>query len=281
MPQERIEEITNILKSMDSLKDWYPQTNWTDIERNLTNELTKLKFPPTIEVEVVDNNERRVLVIPDLHFPFQHKNAITFLKGLYDKYDCNEVVCLGDILDNHFHSFHDSDPDGLSANEEFDKAVEGIKELATLFPKVKVCAGNHDKIPMRKAFKMGISKKWVVTIKDVLLDAGCPIEDWDFAEHFIIDDVKYVHGVARMAKKRMIDDGRSCVSGHRHTQTYLDYHYNDFHTLFAMQLGALIDKEAYAFAYANDYVCPYLSAGVVLNDGTQPIIEFMNQKEQN
>jgi len=59
-----------------------------------------------------DNKAGNILVIPDLHCPFMHKNAISFLKRVKEVYKPTRVIFLGDIIDNHFSSFHDTDPDG-------------------------------------------------------------------------------------------------------------------------------------------------------------------------
>jgi hypothetical protein len=34
---------------------------------------------------------------------------------------------IGDIIDNHYSSYHESDPDGYSAGEELDRAIDMIK----------------------------------------------------------------------------------------------------------------------------------------------------------
>ena len=40
----------------------------------------------------------RILVIPDLQVPFQHKYALTFLKRVRDQYKTDTVICVGDKL---------------------------------------------------------------------------------------------------------------------------------------------------------------------------------------
>jgi hypothetical protein len=38
------------------------------------------------------------------------------------------VIFIGDIIDNHYSSYHESDPDGYSAGEELDRAIDMIKD---------------------------------------------------------------------------------------------------------------------------------------------------------
>ncbi len=216
---------------------------------------------------------KRVLVIPDLHCPFMHKNAIAFLSGIYDKYKCNEVVCLGDEIDYHKSSFHSSDPDSMGATEELELAAQQLGSLAEVFPHIKVCSGNHSQIPKRQAYAVGLSKSMIKSNKEVLLELGAPVENWEFADHFVIDDVKYVHGTGRQAKARMMQDGCSIVQGHFHSKTYVEHLANDYQLNFAMQLGALIDDEAYAFEYGRHFAKSHKNCGVVI-EGV-PIIEYM------
>lgn len=216
----------------------------------------------------------RVLVIPDLHAPFMHDEAIEFLVSINRKYNCNRVVILGDELDNHYSSFHDTDPDGLSANKELCIAAEQLHRLATEFPEASVCIGNHTAIPQRRAFSAGISNVWIKSVKDVLLEMGVPCEGWDYSDSHIIDGVKYTHGTGRKAKQRMLQDGISIVQGHYHSESYVWHHVNAVQKNFAMQLGALIEDDAYAFAYAKHFAKSHKNCGVVI-EGV-PIIEYMD-----
>ena len=53
-----------------------------------------------------------VLVISDLHIPYHHPQSFDFLKAIKKKYkDIDLVVNIGDELDQHGLSFHDTDPD--------------------------------------------------------------------------------------------------------------------------------------------------------------------------
>ena len=41
----------------------------------------------------------RVLVIGDIHLPFERKDYLQFCKDTYKEYQCNRVVFIGDIID--------------------------------------------------------------------------------------------------------------------------------------------------------------------------------------
>ena len=61
-----------------------------------------------------------VLVIGDTHLPFSHRNYLDFCVEIGKRCKCSQVVHIGDLVDLHSMSFHDSkDPDGFSPGDEF------------------------------------------------------------------------------------------------------------------------------------------------------------------
>ena len=87
-----------------------------------------------------------ILVIGDIHEPFAIDGYLEFCFEQYKKYNCNKVVFIGDLLDNHFSSYHATDPDGFGAGEELTRAMSKIKKWYQYFPEALVCIGNHDAI---------------------------------------------------------------------------------------------------------------------------------------
>lgn len=218
---------------------------------------------------ISDKEESRVLVIPDLHAPFTLEGYLEFCVDMYKKWDCNQVVFLGDEIDNHFSSFHDTDPDGHSGAEELDKAKKVIAKFYKEFPVAKVCIGNHSSIPNRKAFSSGLSKQWIRTNNEVL-----EVPNWEYADEHIVDSVKYTHGVGRQARQRTMQDMISVVQGHFHSKSYIENFVGvEGKRLFAMQLGAGINIKEYAFAYGKNFARPHINVGIVIN-GKLPIIEY-------
>ena len=56
-------------------------------------------------------SHKRILVISDMHIPYHHKDAIKFLKEIKKEFKPDTVVNIGDSLDFHAISMHDSNPD--------------------------------------------------------------------------------------------------------------------------------------------------------------------------
>ena len=215
--------------------------------------------------------DRNILVIGDLHEPFCLDDYLEFNVNLYEQYYCNEVVFIGDVIDSHYSSFHDTDPDGLGGGDEFDLALKRLSAWNEYFPKAKVCLGNHDLIIRRKAFSGGIPKAWIKEFSDAL-----NVPEWDFKPYFDIDNVHYVHGVGRKAKKRRVDDMMSVVCGHTHTEVYCDWGVGQQFKTFAMQVGCGIDHASYAMAYGKEWKKPVIGSGLVLENGTHAFNKLMN-----
>ena len=223
---------------------------------------TKAPFKENIKKSKSGKN---VLVIGDLHEPFCLKSYLEHCINIYNEYKCNEVVFIGDIIDNHASSYHETNPDGYNAGEELKLAIQRIKAWYKAFPKATVIIGNHDRIIMRKAQTSGLSKLWIKDYAEVLGTPG-----WTFTESIEIDDVLYIHGEGGTARARVRRDLQSVVQGHLHSQAYIEWIVGAKFKLFGMQVGCGIDHKEYAFAYGKEGPKPAIACGVVLN-GKTPI----------
>ena len=75
---------------------------------------------------------KSILVISDTHIPYHHKDLIPFLAAIKKFYKPDRVVHIGDELDKHALSFHDSDPDLPSAGDELKISLPYIKARAVM-----------------------------------------------------------------------------------------------------------------------------------------------------
>lgn len=246
----------NFKSSQDVIKDAFNSNNW--IKDVFKENIKKSK------------SNKNVLVIGDLHEPFCLDNYLEHCVETYNKYKCNEVVFIGDIIDNHASSYHETDPDGHSAGQELKMAIQRIKQWYNAFPKATVIIGNHDRLIMRKAYSSGLSKLWIKDYAEVLGTPG-----WNFTESIEIDDVLYIHGEGGTAKARVRRDLQSVVQGHLHSQAYIDWCVGAKFKLFGMQVGCGIDHKSYAMAYGKEGPKPAIACGVILQ-GEVPINIMMN-----
>jgi metallophosphoesterase superfamily enzyme len=216
-----------------------------------------------------DKSINRVLIIGDLHEPFCLDGYLEFCKDVYTKHNCNKVVFIGDIIDNHYSSYHETDADGMGGGQELDLAIAKIAKWYEAFPEAHVTIGNHDRLIMRKAQTGGIPTKWIKKYKEVL---ETPL--WQFTERVVIDGVQYVHGEAGTAKAKCRADMMSTVQGHLHTQAYTEWFVGANFKIFGMQVGCGIDHHSYAMAYAKSGKKPAIGCGVVI-DGKVAVNELM------
>ena len=210
-----------------------------------------------------NNKESRVLVIGDLHAPFDLDSYFDHCVEVYERYNCNRVVFIGDVIDNHYSSYHETDADGMGGGKELQLAIDRLARWYHRFPDADVTVGNHDRIIMRKAQTGGVPKQWIREYSEVLNTPR-----WNFVTSVEIDDVLYIHGEAGTAKTKARADMRSTVQGHLHTQAYTEYFVGANSRVFGCQVGCGIDAKSYAMAYMKSGKKPAVGCAVVLGGKT-------------
>ncbi|MCP4355966.1 MAG: metallophosphoesterase [Proteobacteria bacterium] len=208
-------------------------------------------------------DENRVLVIGDVHEPFCLDGYLEHCKDVYAKYNCNKVILIGDCIDNHYSSYHETDADGMGGLDELEIAIKGLSKWYKAFPVADVTVGNHDRIIMRKAQTSNIPSKWIKEYKEVLETPG-----WNFVDRVVYDNVQYIHGEGGTAHTKCRADMMSTVQGHLHTQCYVQWFVGQNFKVFGMQVGCGIDNDAYAMAYAKRGKKPAIACGVVIGGHT-------------
>jgi len=216
--------------------------------------------------------ETRVLVIGDLHCPFDLDEYFDFCVETYARFNCNKVIFIGDVIDNHYSSYHETSnsEELLTGGQELELAIERLQRYYKEFPKADVIIGNHDRLIMRKAQTSAIPTKWIKSYKEFL-----EVPNWNFTERTVYDDVQYVHGEAGTARTKSRADLMSTVQGHLHTQAYTEYTVGRRFKVFGVQVGCGIDFDSYAMAYAKAGKKPAVGVAVILG-GHTPINIMMD-----
>lgn len=222
-------------------------------------------------VSGLKSKENRILVIGDLHEPFCLNGYREFCLEQSEKFNTNRTIFIGDVIDNHFSSYHETSADGMGGGQELDLSINKIAKWRDAFPKADVIIGNHDRLIMRKAQTSAIPSKWIKSYKDVLEVPG-----WNFVERLVIDDVQYIHGEGGTARTKCKADLMSTVQGHLHTQAYTEYVVGQNFKIYGCQVGCGINHKAYAMAYAKYGKKPAIGCMVVLDNGKTPINLLMN-----
>ena len=216
-----------------------------------------------------------ILVIGDTHFPAVHPKYLQFVQEIYKKYKCTGVVHIGDVVDHHTISFHKKHPDSVAAMDEYRASLACIKKWYTVFPKMKICIGNHDERVFRLSADVGIPSFYIKQYPEIY---KTPKWVWDYG--FTIDGVYYTHGTGtgsqypsfNLAKAR----ATSCVLGHHHSIAGINWLVGPTTRFFGMDVGTGVDRNHINFSYGQYHLKkPVVSCGVVLN-GKQPYLELMN-----
>lgn len=239
--------------------------------------LRKISAPEPIEVEKPPTHDNsRILFISDLHAPYQHEKALVFLEGLKRRYEPTRIICLGDCLDKHAMSFHDSDPDLDSAGPELERGAAVLQELERMFPAMDLLDSNHGSMVYRKAKHHGIPRRYIRPYSEVI-GVG---EGWQWHMDLTLDlpdgqKVYVHHGKSSDALKVSQAMGMSHVCGHYHESFGVKYWANPLGLYWAMNAGCLIEDKSLAFAYNNaNLKRPIIGTGLVI-DGI-PILEAMS-----
>ena len=209
-----------------------------------------------------------VLVIADLHCPYEHPGYLDFCLEIRDRVKCGTTVFIGDICDNSAISFHEHDPDCKGPEDEMREADHHLSMWMRAFPKAKICLGNHDRLPDRKRKFIGLPKRCFQTFRKIW---NLPDMWYDDFKHEI-DGVIYMHGTGLSGDQAHIKaasaNRQSSVVGHTHSTGAVTYLVSEKDRIFGMNVGAGIDRKLLAFEYGRDFLKkPFIGAGVVTDKG--------------
>lgn len=264
----------------DSITKWMSDNKYLKSEGELLAEYLGTippinADPPPITGHLSGHSTSVVLAIPDLHCPFQHPDALDFLKTVRDKLKPDKVVCLGDEIDAHAYSKWPKDPDGMGPGQELKASIEALIPFYVAFPEVQVCVSNHTVRPHKMMKAIGLPAAFLPAYSTML---NAP-DGWSWHEHIIIDNVRYMHGDQGKGgmngwTKNSEVYHQSVVVGHWHSKAGVYYD----SAMFNVNAGCLIDDRAYAFDYAkNSHKRPNLGCAVISNGRKAAFIPMITE----
>ena len=209
---------------------------------------------------------QRILVISDTHAPYSHPDALKFLRAIKKEYDPDKVIHIGDEIDSHAMSYHDSDPNLFSAGEELKRAREVIWEIEDLYPKVDVIESNHGSLWYRKAKTHGIPREAIRTYEEILKTKHWK---WHFDLTIRMSNGKYCYFHHAKSVNCLLTSkamGMCAVQGHHHQLFSIQYWGNELGLYWGMQLSCMADKDSLAQAYGkNNLHRPIVGDGIIIN----------------
>ena len=212
---------------------------------------------------------KNFLFISDLHCPYQHRDALSFLSALNKKYKFHRIIGLGDELDFHAMSFHDHSADLDSAGIELQRGREVLWELWRMFPIIDWVDSNHGSMAYRKATHHGIPRHLMLDYRDAIfgekdkhgtiIRPGNRGTGWTWQQSLILDlgggqKCKVHHGMSNSTRRNVEQSGMSFIQGHHHGTFEIIYHGTPEYLNFGITAGCLIDDESLAFSYNKNTI---------------------------
>jgi len=234
------------------------------------------EFQYTRKIVALDQS---VLIISDLHFPNAHPDWYGFLNAIKENYKPDIVVNVGDEVDGHRWSFHDSEEALPSADKELQDAIEEIQHLRTLWPKMFLCESNHGSLIYRRLKHMGVPIRSLRSLKDLY---ETPL--WSWSHEIVLEthqgNVTVVHGKTGAYNKLSMEHGTSSIQGHFHAKFELTWQASTERTIFNMLVGCLVDRDSLAFNYGKNIVKkPIMGVGWINELGEPALIRMMTDKD--
>lgn len=235
-----------------------------------------------MEVEKhINAKNRSVLVISDLHIPYHHIDSVRFLAACKEELLSKRsiIISVGDEVDGHDLSFHNSIKDLDSAGIELEKTKGYIKEIEDIFPKMDITSSNHGDLIYRRARAEGIPLDYIKPLPEVY-----GVKKWAWHDSIILETnaghVYICHGKTAAYGKLCKEVGMSAIQGHYHGKFELTWHRNPLGDRFNMYVGCLIDYKSLAFEYGkNNLPKPILGVGYIDEDGHPYLIKMDLDKD--
>lgn len=248
----------------------------------LQDRLIRESRTPTKRAKPTNSKNECVLIISDMHAPYNHPDALEFLAAIKNKYTPDMIIGIGDELDYQAMSFHDSDVDLPSAGQELELGQQFLREVEVLFPVMDLVESNHGSMAFRRAKAHGIPRHLMVSYRQAIfgLEGG---EGWNWHPRLTLtlsngEKCVFVHTAGMDCLRNAEHLGMSLVQGHHHEKFEIRYSSNPEKLYFGMTVGCLIDDEALAFAYNKINLKRPLIGCAIIENGQPRLLPMVLEK---
>lgn len=219
-----------------------------------------------------------ILCIGDLHAPYMHPDAVSFLSKVKKKFKPTSVIFMGDEVDAHATSYHEHDPDLPSAGEELKLAIKQLAPLYKMFPKATILESNHGSLVYRKALTAGLPSAVIKGYREILSAPDGWVWKFDHIQKTPLGDIYFHHGKASQHKKLSQNMGLSALQGHYHCEFYISYWSSPKALYWDANAGCLVDHKSRAFAYGKLALQKPIVGCIVIIDGIPQLIPMVLKK---
>jgi hypothetical protein len=222
----------------------------------------------------------RILVIGDIHIPYHHRDAFDFLSAIQDKLSPDKVISIGDELDYHAVSFHNSDPDLMSPGDELRTSIKHIKFLEAIFPRMDIVESNHGSLVYRKQKAVGLPSSVFKSYNQIY---GVSAK-WKWHMDMTIKmsngaSLYLCHGKTSNVLQLSQGMGMSSIQGHHHQLFSIQYWANSLGIYFAAQTGCLVDDDSLAMSYNNTNLKRPILGSLFIENGFPRLLPMVLNKD--
>lgn len=224
-------------------------------------------FKALMDKHIYPQTPNTILLLSDMHFPYNHQDAIPFIQKIMDEMNKPDlIVILGDEIDSHALSFYPYHPALANATLELKLARECIAKLSEMFGDIPVIAveSNHTSRVYRKAKSAGIPREMILPYNQLL---GV---DWEWAKDWVIplpNGTNLLCSHTKGMNTRMAGQvaGSNIACGHFHKRGGIEWWTTMMgQEFFAMSCPCLIDFDSAAYSYDENSVNrPNLGAMII------------------
>lgn len=222
----------------------------------------------------------RVLVIGDMHVPYNHPDTVKFLRAIKRKFKPDRVIQIGDEVDYHAISFHDHDPDLDSPGKELIASIRALQPIYKLFPCVDVIESNHGSLVYRKAKAAGLPRHVFKNYREMIEAPNG--WNWHFDLTIRLSDGNlcyFHHGKTADPLKLSQSMGMSAVSGHFHERFSINYWGNSLGLYFQAFTGCLVDDNSLAMTYNNTNLKRPVIGSIIIIKGHPRLLPMVLNKK--
>jgi len=224
------------------------------------------------------SKHKRILIISDLHIPYHRKDSFAFLKEIKKQFKPDTIINIGDEIDCHALSFHDSNPDLPSAGHELSLAKEYIKELENIFPQMTLLDSNHSSLIYRKGIKHGIPRGFLRDYNDFL-----NVKKWNWVNDLTLtlpnkQRCFFTHGISADVARVSQIQSMNTVQGHFHSKFKIEYLAKSDALMWGMQIGCMIERTNMAFHYAKNFKTKFIMGCGMIIDSTPKLMPMVLDK---
>ena len=215
-------------------------------------------------------NPKNVLVIADLHIPFEKEGYFEHCCKVQEEYNCGKVIFIGDEIDSNSISFHPKNADLYSPKDELELSKQKLKRWYKAFPNAVVINGNHTNLIKRKIADAGLPSQVMRPLNEIL-----EVPNWQHYDKYSYNGILYIHGTglsANSVEKKVMYSQLPVVMGHLHSISRIQYYTQK---LFSVIIGCGCDETALAFEYNKDNPKPSIVSTLVTKDKTPILIPMI------